>query len=64
MCNFCKKIYPLSEGGFPEESLIAHDEPLDQFDIWACNPYDCVIIQDVKYCPYCGRNLKGENNEP
>ena len=59
MCGFCKKIYPLSKGGLPDKNLIAYDEVLDQFDIWAAtaDPYDSVMIEDVRYCPYCGREL-------
>lgn len=42
MCNFCEKIYPLSKGRLPDENLIAYNEALDQFDIWAAtaDPYD------------------------
>lgn len=76
MCKFCEKIYPLSKGGLPNENLIAYDEALDQFDIWAvrlpyflpsrklsstADPYDSGLIENVKHCPYCGRELKGEN---
>ena len=66
MCKFCEKIYPLSKGGLLNKNLIAYDETLDHFDIWAviADPYDSGVIEDVKYCPYCGRELKGENNEP
>ena len=66
MCNFCEKIYPLSKGGLPDKNLIAYDETLDRFDIWTAtaDPYDSGIIEDVKYCPYCGKELKGENYEP
>lgn len=36
-----------------------------RFDIWAvvADPYDSGVIENVKYCPYCGRELKGENDE-
>lgn len=67
MCSFCEKIYPLSKGGLPDENLITYDEVLDQFDIWAAagDPYDTGVLQDVKFCPYCGEKLiwKGENGE-
>lgn len=67
MCSFCEKIYPLSKGSLPDENLIAYDEVLDQFDIWVAtaDPYDTGILQDVKFCPYCGEKLiwKGENDE-
>ena len=26
----------------------------------AGDPYDGGYLEDVKYCPYCGRDLKGE----
>lgn len=65
MCNFCEKIYPLSKGGLPNENLIAYDEALDQFDIWAAtadpySPYSSRLVENIKHCPYCGRELKGE----
>lgn len=62
MCSFCEKIYPLSKGSLPDENLIAYDEVLDQFDIWVAtvDPYDSGLIENVKHCPYCGRELKGE----
>ena len=65
MCEFCEKIYPLSKGDLPDKNLIAYDdEVLDQFDIWVAtaDPYDSGLIENVKHCPYCGRELKGENN--
>lgn len=64
MCKFCEKIYPLSKGDLPNENLIAYDEELDQFDIWAATAdlYSSGLIENVKHCPYCGRELKGENN--
>lgn len=64
MCEFCEKIYPLSKGGLPNENLIAYDEVLDQFDILAAtaDPYSSGLIENIKHCPYCGREVKGENN--
>ncbi len=59
MCSFCEKIYQLIEGGLPNKNLIAYDKIWGQFDIWAAtdDPYDSGIIEDVRYCPYCGRAL-------
>lgn len=65
MCKFCEKIYPLSiESGLPNKNLISYDEILDQFDIWAAtaDPYGSGLIENIKHCPYCGRELKGEND--
>lgn len=63
MCKFCEKIYPLHEGGIPDENVITYDDRYDQFDIWSDtgDPYDSGVLEDVKYCPYCGRKLRGEN---
>lgn len=59
MCKFCEKIYPMSKAGLRNENLIAYDEELDQFDICAyADPYDSGLIENVKHCPYCGRELK------
>lgn len=65
MCSFCEKIYHLGKDGLPDENLISYDTALDQFDIWSAtgDPYDSGVIGDVKYCPYCGRELKKGENE-
>lgn len=64
MCSFCEKIYQLIEGGLPDENLIAYDKILGQFDIWVAtaDPYDSGLIENVKHCPYCGRDLRGEKH--
>lgn len=58
-CNFCKKIFDNLETTPNVNCIIKYGE---QFDIQAvvADPYDCEWLDDVKYCPYCGRELKGE----
>lgn len=61
MCGFCEEIYSLDEP-LPDKNCISYDKIMKQFDIWAAtaDPYDSGVIEDVRYCPYCGRELKGE----
>lgn len=65
-CEFCERIFDSSEVGWIDNNLITYDRKYDQFDIEtaAGDPYDTGILQDVKFCPYCGEKLqfrKGEN---
>lgn len=62
MCNFCKKIYTLSKGGLPNENCLAYDDELKQIDIWTYtgDPYDCGVVEKVRYCPYCGEKLNAK----
>lgn len=55
-CNFCKYIYDISEY-FDDKNCIVKDE--NQYDIYAVagDPYDSGWIEDIKFCPYCGRKL-------
>ena len=58
-CNFCKKIFDSLETTPNVNCIIKYGE---RFDIQAvaADPYDCGWLDGVKYCPYCGRELKGE----
>lgn len=67
MCEFCKRILDDAEVGWVDNNIITYDRKFDQFDIQtaAGDPYDTGILQDVKFCPYCGEKLKyskGEND--
>ena len=58
-CKFCSLIFDIEEA--PDFNCIVK-ERTGQFDINvpAGDPYDFGYLEDVKYCPYCGRDLKGE----
>ena len=67
MCDFCNHIVEDSEVGWIDDNIITYDRKFDEFSIQtaAGDPYDTGILQDVKFCPYCGEKLiwKGENDE-
>lgn len=56
MCSFCKQIFNQDESNAKDENHIYWD---DGFYILAVagDPYDCGILEKVKFCPYCGRKL-------
>ena len=66
MCDFCERILDDADVRWVDNNLITYDRKFDQFDIRtaAGDPYDEGILDDVKFCPYCGERLKfvkGEN---
>lgn len=65
MCNFCERILDYSEVGWLNSNVITYDRKSDQFDIQtaAADPYDTSILQDVKFCPYCGEKLRFAKGE-
>lgn len=58
-CKFCSLIFNIEEA--PDFNCIVKDST-SQFDINVVtgDPYVGSYLEDVKYCPYCGRDLKGE----
>ena len=58
-CKFCSIIFDIEEA--PDFNCIVKGSA-SKFDINvpAGDPYDSGYLEDVKYCPYCGRDLKGE----
>lgn len=74
MCDLCSKISTLtrvSKGPFkgwscPEtnENQIVYDPTDNTYNIWSDgdgDPFQAgLCIQDIKYCPRCARELKGE----
>ena len=58
-CKFCSLIFDIEE--VPDFNCIVKGSA-SQFYINApsADPYDGGCLEDVKYCPYCGRDLKGE----
>lgn len=72
MCEFCKSICKLKrienehfKGYFPEENKtqIVKDK-YGKFHIWFDGFGDCfqcgIDIEDINFCPICGRKLKEE----
>lgn len=64
-CNFCDDIYDIDSNNIPDGTHILYDKDLDLFHIYAQagDPYDSGWAEDIKFCPYCGKELKGEKNE-
>ena len=65
MCKFCEKIYDFN--GYVDDSIdyISQDDIDGKFWLHANNgnKYAQSWLFDIKYCPYCGRELRSENNE-
>lgn len=65
MCEFCKSIQRYENDGYPQKNKISivYDEDMDTFDLWYDGGGDsfvcCAYLEDIKYCPKCGRKLKG-----
>lgn len=51
MCNFCERILDDKKVGWIDNNVIAYDQKFNQFNIQG-------ILQDVKFCPYCGEKLQ------
>lgn len=66
-CDFCKRILSDSEVGWIDKNIITYDREYNRFAIQtaAGDPYDTGILDDVKFCPYCGEQLhfrRGDSN--
>lgn len=63
MCNFCEHIGV--DGEWPDENKIVYDRKYDAFHIEApdADPFCGGILQDVKFCPYCGESLDKRKGE-
>lgn len=63
-CDFCREIR--SEKDFlttnASYNCITYDETNDKFDLVADtgDPFEIGFIENVNFCPYCGRNLRKE----
>lgn len=62
VCDFCKKIYR-SESLPDVYSYIACDVHFNRLEIYIDAEYDYGVIRDVRYCPYCGRDLNNGQAE-
>lgn len=60
MCYFCERILKESSIDWIDENLISYDEKSNEFNIQtaSADPYDSGLLQNVKFCPYCGEKLK------
>lgn len=63
MCELCKNIpdYEIYDEHYKTNSTLVHDPFSDEYDIYFnCEDsfYSGVIIANVSYCPFCGRELK------
>ena len=62
MCKFCEKIYDFN--GYVDDSIdyISQDDIDGKFWLHANNgnKYAQSLLFDIKYCPYCGMELKNE----
>jgi len=62
-CKVCESITEYKENGHPQdfESIIVYDKETDTFDLWWDGGGDsfvcCAYLEDIKYCPKCGRKL-------
>ena len=74
MCDFCKTIYTPREAMRWKEGWWECDskQPYtiivkynDDFELWKAvdDNYYTGRVMDIKYCPLCGRQLIGVNNE-
>lgn len=67
MCEFCSRILDDSGVGWIDDDLITYDPKFKRFyiQVASADPYDTGILEDVKFCPYCGEKLswKGETND-
>lgn len=58
-CKFCSLIFDIEE--VPDFNCIVKGSTSQFYiNVPAGDPYDGGYLEDVKYCPYCGRDLKGE----
>lgn len=75
MCKFCETIYPVEDTSdiafqrgkykdFKEDNYIYADKD-GTFNIEAQtgDPYESGIVENIKYCPYCGRKLESEDKQ-
>lgn len=65
MCELCKNIpdYEIYDEKYKTNATLVHDPFSDEYDIYYnCEDsfYSGVIIANVSYCPFCGRNLKNK----
>ncbi len=74
-CNFCENIQTykkITKGEFkgfyvPQTNVnsIVYDKINDTFDLWTDGNGDsflaCAYLEDIKFCPKCGRKLKEVN---
>lgn len=66
MCNFCKKIFIIQTGEIPFISgFIEYDESENQFclGVDSYDPNYTGYLDNIKYCPYCGRKLEVKQND-
>lgn len=75
MCKFCETIYPVEDTSdiafrsgkykdFQEENYIFTDEDgAFCIEAQAGDPYESGIVENIKYCPYCGRKLESEDKQ-
>lgn len=61
MCEFCKEIIKENEDSNREELIIQRDS--GRFDL-CCHAggSDWGAVEDVKFCPKCGRKLESNNS--
>ncbi len=72
MCDLCKEIYPEKDinnivfhrGKYvrkdfiePDSFIIINDDRSFDIIVNPGDPYELGIIPNIKYCPYCGRDL-------
>lgn len=71
MCDFCERIYPDEDtrdivfriGKYSNSNIGANpfitidEEGCYDININPGDPYEIGVVVDIKYCPYCGRNL-------
>lgn len=71
-CKFCENIQTYEKitkgvfrgGYYPQrnENSIVYDKINDTFDLWTDGNGDsfmaCAYLEDIKFCPKCGRKLK------
>ncbi len=74
-CAFCKTIYPVEDTSdmafqrgkykdFKEDNYIYADEDgTFNIEAQAGDPYESGIVENIKYCPYCGRKLESEDKQ-
>lgn len=59
MCEFCKYGYRNDSDIFPDGNFIRYSPNTNKFEIVAGSgdPYCDGLLEDVKFCPYCGEKL-------
>ena len=56
-CDFCRNVFDI-EQCLPDSNCLIHDERGFHIQAVTADPYDGGRVDDIRYCPYCGRDLK------